>query len=225
LTPRNAARHRRGRPRARPPSSCSGLSHSITITPGRVLDRAFDVERRFAAFPSSYAMKGMFFPPLVDLLGDGWSRLAPALRRAPTDGRYTAFRDYPQEDYSRLAYAVAQRLYGDVPVPEGARRVARSDFARFASSRLGRVMLPLLDGADAALLGLPRLYRLVVTGGTVATERIRGGGVRVEYRDWLGWVDCYPAGTIEGICEHYGCRPRIELEVLGDDHAVYEVRL
>jgi len=187
---------------------------------------SFDAEARFKRFPSDYTMKGMFFGHLVRTLGEqGFREVAPSLVHAPRGGRYLPFRDYPQVDYSRMAHATALRRHPYVALAEAARRVARQDFAAFAASTIGRVTLSMIGDAGSALMKFPDMYRMVLTGGSVRAAPLDDAtGVRLEYVDFLGWVDCYAIGTIEGLVLHYGRMPTIDVELLGEDHAIYEVR-
>jgi len=195
----------------------------LSVQPSRWLEGEIDVEARLDRVPSDFLVKGMFFTHLVELLGTEWDAVSRSLVSSPDGGRYLPFRDYPQRDYSRVAYAASQHLFPKVPAPEAARRVARLDFQAFASSRIGRISLTLISDAETALSKIPQLYALSIKGGQVTGEPI-DDGFRLHYRDFYGWVDCYPIGTIEGFVMHYGENPRIDVEVMGDNEAVYEVR-
>lgn len=184
-----------------------------------------DVESRLARVPRSYTLKGMFFGSLVASLGDdGWEAIRPQLRAAPRFDRYVPFSDYPQVDYCRIAVAAAARLHPDVDLPEAARRLARGDFAVFARSRVGAVLMSLAGDLPTVLSGLPSLYQKVTRGGNVESERLDGGGVSLRYTDYHGWVDCYTLGTIEGVVMHFGQRPHIRVSLESETRATYDVR-
>ncbi len=198
---------------------------SYSTDPEVALLGSFDVESRLERVPRTYTLKGMFFSPLLSSLGSqDWDRVRAELVAPPRAGRYLAFADYPQVDYCRLALAAAERLHPDVALPEAARRLARRDFTVFAESRLGKVLIGLAGDLPTVLCALPTLYDKVTRGGRVSAERLDGGGVRLEYRDYHGWVDCYTLGTLEGVVMHFGRRPRVQVGLASEVDATYEVR-
>ena len=73
-----------------------------------------------------------------------------------------------------------------------------------------------LPGAKAlppdTLKRMPSLYEMTLEGGSFSAEAIEGG-VRIALRDFYGWLDCYPLGTLEGIVLHHGFRPRVEMHL------------
>ncbi|MGH7330110.1 MAG: DUF2378 family protein, partial [Polyangiaceae bacterium] len=128
------------------------------------LQNDFDAEERFAKFPAGFTLKGLFFPRLVLMLGEEWNELESTLQAPPRFGKYFAFSDYPQVDYSRLTYAVSKKCFPRLPLREAARRVARRDFQVFADSRVGGVMLSMLGGVDSALMKFPQMIGIVLSG-------------------------------------------------------------
>jgi len=40
----------------------------------------------------------------------------------------------------------------------------------------------------------------------------------------LGWVDCYSIGTVEGIVQHVGHSPNIDVKIQKYGYATYDVR-
>lgn len=196
----------------------------VTVTPRAPLVGEVDPDERFERFPRSYTLKGMFFTRILKVLGSsGYSEIEPLLIAAPRGGRYLPFRDYPQVDYSRLCYDAAVRRFPRHSVPEAMRRLARADFEEFANSKVGRVTLALTGDLTSSLMKLPDIYRMSLKGGLVSASRLEDG-VRVEFDDFYGWVDCYPIGTVEGIVQHYGFTPSLEVEFLGDQRVGLEVR-
>lgn len=197
---------------------------TFVVRGGQSLQNDFDAEERFAKFPTDFTLKGLFFPRLVLMLGDGWSKLEPTLLAPPRFGKYFPFSDYPQVDYSRLTYAVAKKCFPRLPLREAARRVARRDFEVFADSRVGGVMLSMLGGVDSALLKFPQMMGIVLSGGSCKGTRIDDRTVRLEWDNFLGWLDCYSIGTIEGIVSHFGHAATIEVRMQKYGYATYDVR-
>jgi uncharacterized protein (TIGR02265 family) len=186
-----------------------------------------DAEERFERFPGGHVMKGMFFNRMVALGGmRAYTEIAPQLLKRPQLGRYLPFSDYPQVDFSRLAHHVAVTRFPRVDVVEAMRRLARQDIATFAESAVGSVMLALV-GRDpvSALLKLPDMYAASLKGGTVTAKALAPDVVELDYRDFYGWLDCYPIGHIEGLCEHCQRRSEIEVEAESEVDAVLRVHV
>lgn len=186
-----------------------------------------DAEERFARFPSTHLMKGMFFSRMIALGGpSAYAEIEPRMTRRPQLGRYLPFADYPQVDFSRLAHHVAITRYPDTDVVEAMRRLAREDIRTFASSGVGSVMLALV-GSDpkVALLKMPDMYAASLKGGSVTAKEIATGVVELSYVDFYGWLDCYPIGHIEGLATHCNRRCEIEVEAASEVEAVLRIHL
>lgn len=184
-----------------------------------------DAEERFERFPSSHLMKGMFFNRMVALGGArAYADVEGRLVKRPQLGRYLPFSDYPQVDFSRLAHHVAITKFPRLDVVESMRRLARHDIQTFAESAVGSVMLALV-GRDpiTALLKLPEMYRASLKGGAVTARLLAPGVVELAYRDFYGWLDCYPIGHIEGLVTHCGQRSEIEVEASSEIDATFRV--
>ena len=169
---------------------------NFSVRAGYPLENDFNAEERFALFPKEFTIKGLFFPRLVLMLGDGWPALQSTLQAPPRFGKYFPFSDYPQVDYSRLTYAVAKKCFPRLALREAARRVARRDFEVFAASSLGGVMMSMLGGVDAALMKFPQMMGIVLSGGGCKGTRLEERAIRLEWENFLGWVDCYSIGTV-----------------------------
>jgi len=189
------------------------------------LDFGVDAEQRFGHFPKGFTLKGMFFARLLTLSERVFPEVRSKLVEPPRGDRYLPFHDYPQVDYSRLAYAVAMRLHRGSSAPEAMRLVARQDFATFAASAVGRVSLALMGNAERAILKLPSAYAAVMKGGTVTASSTGKDEFEVVFRDFYGWVDCYPMGTLEGLVKHFGRSCSIVAELESGIHARYRISL
>lgn len=178
-----------------------------------------DPQERFERFPRDFTMKGMFFSRLLDLeessvRGPLLERMSVQLRARPALGRYLPFSDYPQVDYSRLAYEIAIERNPRVEPVEAMRRLARLDIATFAASKLGTVVFALVgDSPVDALLKIPDMYRMSLRGGEVFATLSSRDVVELSYRDFYGWLDCYPIGHIEALLTHFGRRCEIEYDL------------
>jgi uncharacterized protein (TIGR02265 family) len=189
------------------------------------LDFDVDAEQRFGHFPKGFTLKGMFFARLLTHSERALPEVRSKLVEPPRGDRYLPFHDYPQVDYSRLAYAIATRLHRGSSAPEAMRLVARQDFATFAASAVGRVSLALMGNAERAILKLPSAYAAVMKGGTVTASTTGKDEFEVVFRDFYGWVDCYPMGTLEGLVKHFGRSCSIVAELESGIHARYRISL
>jgi uncharacterized protein (TIGR02265 family) len=202
-------------------------SRSRRIRPEVPLVGHVEAEERFARFPSSYLMKGMFFSRMIDLGGErAYREVEGRLVKRPQLGRYVPFADYPQVDFSRLAHQVAITKFPGVDVVEAMRRLARRDIETFAQSTAGSVMLALVGNDPVtALLKLPDMYRASLKGGSVKARSTAKDVVELDYVDFYGWLDCYPIGHVEGLVGHFGRRCEIEVEAGSEVAALLRVHL
>lgn len=197
----------------------------FTVTPSSTLSLTFDLETRVAPATPKDTLKGMFFKRVSELAiksGVQWD--AVGLKYRPPGDRYAAFSDYPVADYFRWVAAVGRALHPRVSIAEAMRRVGSRDFAEFAESRIGSVMLSFTGNARSTLAKSGALYTQVLKGATVESEETRDGVV-IRYRNYPGPVECYPIGTIESTCRHYGADYSIDVEVMSPLDANYHVRV
>ncbi len=178
-------------------------------------------EERFRAFPEDHSIKGMYFPRLVAQLSPSELELA-GLREPPRGGRYLPFKSYPQHDYSRVAYLAACKQHPRLSTREAMRRVARDDFQQFAESRVGKISLSFISDCGEALRRLPDLFNMSLTGGSFGAER-EGDRVRLQFRDYHGWLDCYMFGVLEGIVLSFGNTPRLEADLATECEGTVDV--
>ena len=201
------------------------MPERLTIRKETTLTHAFDVEERMASCPLDHTVKGMFFARFVDMATRiGVKAESLPLDRPVENGRYVAFRDYPIRDYMRWAAAAAAKAHPRVAVSEGLRRVAGDDFARYLDSGLGKVMLAFFSDARSVMQRSGQIYAMVTKGPRIESEA-RGDEILIRYRDYHGPLECYPVGTLEGACRHFGARCEIQIEVLSPSSADYRVRI
>jgi uncharacterized protein (TIGR02265 family) len=184
------------------------------LTPAQYLTGSIDVEATARGIPTTYRVKGMFFARLVEQLGDGFSQVEPQLATPPRFGRYVPFSDYPQSDYVRLTTATAQKLYPNVPLREGVRRLGRDDFNVLATSTIGKITLAAVGDARSVLLKAPFIYEKLAPGGwTVTGEPIDDVTVRIEFAPVYGTWE-YTLGQLEGVILNFGGTPRTTVSEL-----------
>lgn len=198
-----------------------GMFRCVPSTP---LDGDLRLEEAAALMPGSHVVKGMFFKPLVKQLGgEAWRELAPLLRWPPRDGRYVAFKDYPQHDHLLVSGTVARKRYSRVSMREALRRLARDDIRTFGDSTFGGVMLSLVRDARGALHKFPAVYERVAPGDwTVSTSDTDDGAVSIDFTPFFGdWS--YTLGQIEGVVMHFGSSPVTVVHELEDGRVRFDV--
>jgi len=189
----------------------------LHVRPDVPLSFPVDAESRFVRFPADFTIKGMFLARLLALAPrTALSAVSERLHNPAVLKRCLPFADYPQVDYSRLAHVVAQELHKRLETAEAMRRLARRDIRTFAESQVGRILLALSGDASATLLKLPEMYRAALRGGSVQSTRVNAHTVQIRFKDFYGWLDCYPIGTIEGLVAHFAgsCELEVTMETL-----------
>lgn len=184
-----------------------------------------DVEAKVQALGNQHVLKGMFFTSVLQGLPAGeWEALAAQLVDPPRDGRYVAFRDYPQSDYLRISVAVAQHRFPGVGTREGLRQLSRRDFDVFAASRFGKVLLSLVRDARGALMKFPVVYDKVAGGDyQMSAKELDPHTVRVEFARYPHtWA--FQVGQLEATVLHYGTEPEILVRELSPEHVQLDVR-
>ena len=96
--------------------------------------------------------------------------------------------------------------------------------ARYLDSGLGKVMLAFFSDARSVMQRSGQIYAMVTKGPRIESEA-RGDEILIRYRDYHGPLECYPVGTLEGACRHFGARCEIQIEVLSPSSADYRVRI
>jgi uncharacterized protein (TIGR02265 family) len=178
----------------------------VPLKPSTNLTGSIDVEALLAGYPADYLVKGMFCNRFVDVLGADFEALQPRLIAPPRGGRYLPFRDYPQADYSRIAFAAAAKQFPQLDLAEATRRAARDDFGTFASSTMGKIMLALVGDTHSALLRMPEAFALIATGAELRTEERGAHSVRMILVRYVASVE-YMLGQLEGIVMSYQRSP------------------
>lgn len=190
------------------------MSSSATFEPHVLMRGAIDLEPLIARVPAHFATKGMFFTRLVDLVHDRWHDLEPTLEAPPRFGRYVPFVDYPVRDHIRIIDAAARKGFPAMSQREAHRRMGRLAFDDFRDSRVGKVMLSLIDDPGAALRRFPDAYRLTTRGQRAEATPLEGRFVRVEV-DFVVLLE-YLVGLFEAVVLAFDTTPRIEAEPRGD---------
>jgi uncharacterized protein (TIGR02265 family) len=195
----------------------------FTVRPSDKLQIPFEPEERLARIPSDMAVKGMFFGRLVSALGPDWKLNERKLLSPPRLGTYLPFSDYPLVDYERLTIAAAQKRFPRLPLAEAIRVHERDSVQAFADSTVGKVMLKMASDLHAAMLKVPDIQRMVVRNGTISAVSTGPRSVRIEFRNARTWFDCAVLGNFEGAVLMYRESPVIDLDVIDDENARYDI--
>ena len=192
------------------------------FTVGVPLEGAIDVDAVVRTIPSHYTVKGMFCKRFAELLGSGYSALALQLEAPAPAGKYVAFHDYPQADYTRIVVAASSVRFPGLPAREAVRRIAREDMAIFAKSMFGRVVLAFGVDARNTLHRVPDAYTRIAPGTTVHTVDLDARTVQLEFEHPRGLLE-YVMGQLEGIVLHFGAEPITIVRRKSIDTVAFEV--
>lgn len=185
---------------------------------------SFDPEERCALVPRDHVVKGIFFIPKMELLGEDFAKVVPRLLAPPRLGRYLPFGDYPAVDCARVCFAAAAKAFPDLPIAEASRRLGRRDTLAFCASPRGIEMLGFPDSVESALLHVPSVYMALHQGVACSARKRSNGALRLEFSGFWATLDNMHIGMIEAIVMHFGGRPTIELKFLAIEHATFDVR-
>jgi uncharacterized protein (TIGR02265 family) len=183
-----------------------------------------DPEERCALVPRDHVVKGIFFAPKAELLGEDFATVERRLLAPPRLGRYLPHGDYPAVDCARICFAAATKAFPDLPIAEACRRLGRSDALAFYASPRGLEMLGFPDSVESALLRLPSVYMALHRGVACSARKRSNGALRLEFSGLWATLDNLHIGMIEAAVMHFGARPTIEFTMLALEHATFDVR-
>jgi uncharacterized protein (TIGR02265 family) len=192
------------------------------IRPEVTLDGALDIDALVSNTPRNYTVKGMFCTRFADLLGDDYERVEPKLVAPPRGGRFVAFKDYPQADYTRIVAAAAAKRFPAIGLREAMRRVARDDIGTFSSSMFGRIVLTVIGDARASLLRVPDAYHRIAPGPIVQAEDVDPRTTRITFEGYRGSFE-YVLGQLEGVVISYGQMPVVTVHRPVGDSVRFDV--
>jgi uncharacterized protein (TIGR02265 family) len=198
---------------------------SETYTPETPLVGDLAVEARAASIEPGFAVKGLFFDKLRGRLGEGWDEVKARLDAAPRLGRYVPFNNYPLGDYLRLIEAVARANYPDVALREGFRLSARDDFAIFADTTLGKIVLAAVGDPKSAMLAMGSVYTKMAPGDwSVIVSEVDDRSLSVRWENIPGHWE-YQLGQTEGLVMSYDMTPTITVTELEPRRVRFDVTL
>lgn len=196
--------------------------YDVSLRPEAPLHGSLDIDALAASFPPSYTVKGMFVQRYTALLDDDFTKLAPKLTAAPRGGRYLAFKDYPQGDYTRIVAAAAAKVFPALSLSEAVRRIARDDMETFATSVFGKVVMTLVGDPLTALRHVPDAWARMAPGPNVWTEELEPGAIRLVFRRHRGIVE-YTLGQLEGVVLAFGRAPLVTVRRLEPETVAFDV--
>lgn len=196
--------------------------YDVSLRPEAPLNGSLDIDALAASFPPSYTVKGMFVQRYAALLDDGFAKLAPKLTAAPRGGRYVAFKDYPQGDYTRIVAAAAAKVFPTLPLSEAVRRVARDDMETFSTSVFGKVVMTLVGDPLTALRHVPDAWARMAPGPNVWCEELDARTIRLVFRRHRGIVE-YTLGQLEGVVIAYHRTPIVTVRRLEPETVAFDV--
>lgn len=180
-----------------------------------------DLAETLANIPAEFTTKGMFFNRYVAALGVEWDEVVPSLAEPAKHGRYHAFESYPMRDYVRVFDRVARARFPGSP-REAFRLLARGEVEVFAESTLGKVTFSLLSEPGATLLRYPDVFKVIVRGPELTSERRGDRRVAVTFPRYYGSIET-GIGLVEGLVQAFDEVPTIDVTVGAGRSVVYDV--
>jgi uncharacterized protein (TIGR02265 family) len=196
--------------------------YDVSLRPEAPLYGSLDIDALATSFPPSYTVKGMFVQRYVGLLDTDFAELAPRLTAAPRGGRYVAFKDYPQGDYTRIVAAAAAKVFPTLSLSEAVRRIARDDMETFSTSVFGKVVMTLVGDPLTALRRVPDAWARMAPGPNIWAEEPDARTIRLTFRRHRGIVE-YTLGQLEGVVLAYGRTPSVTVRRLEPKTIAFDV--
>jgi uncharacterized protein (TIGR02265 family) len=160
-------------------------------------DAVLDPEEYARAVPAHATVKGMFMQKILDEAGHRGVAL-------PDHGPYRAFKDYPLQKLLDLEVDVAPRLFPDVSLREGLRRLGWTAYPTLLDSVIGRIIFGVL-GRD-----LPAIFRTTAKGykvslniGSADVIEVGDNHAVIRLREMYNFADAYQVGVFEGVFRYY----------------------
>ena len=187
----------------------------LTLRHDESLTGDLDAQALIARLPDWYLIRGAFMTAMAEPLApDVWQRVRRDLEAPPRERSYIAIKDYPQRDFVRLWWALAEQRFGHLPARERARRIARQDIDRFLDGTVGRIVMSIAGDLAAFVSRFPEAYKLTVKGQHADALRMDNDTVRVRvYNEPGSWE--YTLGQVEGIALHFQKESTIDVTVEG----------
>ncbi len=185
----------------------SVCSIEVPPNPTRFSAPAFHQELRVEDYvervPRDATIRGLFLNAVLEPLGPRRQELAAGKRRI------VPFKNYPLSDQVRLIPEVASRVYPDLTIREGIRRLGHEVYPAFAQSLLGRVLFSTVGNDPLAMTEAGcKAFCLAASVGTVKILDLRTGHAQLHLREMYNYIDCYQVGVVEGAFSVLGIRTR-----------------
>ncbi len=187
-------------------------------------DIDLETDAQIALLPRDARCKGMFF---LDVIAQARSvdpsadlhRLAGLKPRG-----YLSVLDYPHADWMRLAASAASVVNHGRRPAEGMRALGRRAFDTIFLTPLGMVLFgPIGFDLEQVLGHAGTAYRLGLSFGSVTSEVLAPGSVRIEFRNLPSYLETFNVGVVEGAAQHYGVTPTVRVDVEGYSRMTLEV--
>lgn len=165
-----------------------------------------DVGAYLDAVPPNATVKGRFFQDLVELLQKSGESVGGCAKR------YLPFYGYPMRDSLDLLLSAAKAVYGDLPLGEALRRIGRTAYPTFASTRIGAIIFGVFGRNLPAIVRLAsKAYGVALSVGQVETLETSDEHARVHLKGLYIFLDTLQVGVFEGTVETTGRTPDVRI--------------
>ena len=180
-------------------------------------DAPLDPIRYLATIPDHATISGMFLAGMVDAAKERGHQLPSA---AP---RYVAFKFYPVRDHVRLMFEYSQRVFPNLSLRQGVRKIGRGASHALLSSTVGRVVLATALDPVSSLAAFATSYGVHLRPGSAEVVRHGVDWAIVELREVHYLLDSNHVGTLEGVLKLVGLRGHVHMRKIGPAAADYLV--
>lgn len=157
-----------------------------------------DLAGSLRQIPDSATVSGMFLEPLVEV-----ARSKGYTLRAARD-RYVPFRFYPMREHAQLLVETCERIYPELPLRQGLRKLGRGAPHALLRSTLGKITIGSASGVIDVLNAMARAYPLNVHPARVEVREASEGRAVVRIEQLHYFLDSHHVGAFESVLRFAG---------------------
>jgi uncharacterized protein (TIGR02265 family) len=166
---------------------------------------AFDADRLMRLVPTHATMTGQFLAAVAAVAEDRGIRLLSARQR------YTPFSAYPLREHCELLLETARKVFPELPLREGLRKLGRGAPHVLLQSVVGRVVFGSVDGPLEVLRAMATSYMLHMRPGKVEVLAVDATTAVVQASEIYNFLDSHNVGVFEGAMRHAGVRGDVRI--------------
>jgi uncharacterized protein (TIGR02265 family) len=166
-----------------------------------------DADRLLRSVPDYATMTGQFLSAVAGVAVERGIRLVSSRQR------YTAFSAYPLREHCELLLETSRKVFPELPLREGLRKLGRGAPQVLMQSVVGRVVFGSVDGPLEVLRAMATSYMLHMRPGIVEVFSIDATTAVVQASEIYNFLDSHNVGVFEGALRHAGVRGDVRIHV------------